>query len=176
MDQLLSRLAQGPGNLQQNDYNDWNQMVGAAPPEQFGRATYDAIREVDPDEYNRHVTPGADGTDPLGALAPQQRSGLAQTLIGELMRRGMGQQDIAQGAGLSGLNPNNMSPNDLASLLQFVQQKEPKAYGRVAAQYKDQPDILQSLLGNKALMSVAMSIGTKLLSDQLGKRLGGFGR
>lgn len=176
MDQILARLSQGPGNLQQNDYEDWNQMVGAAPPEQFGRATYDSITQVDPDEYSRHVTPGVDGTDPIGSLAPQQRTGLAQTLLGELMRRGMGKQDIAQGAGLSDVNPNNMSPMDLASLLQFVQRKEPKAYGRVAAQYQDQPDILQSLLGNKALMSIAATIGTKFITDQLGKRMGGFGR
>lgn len=171
MDQLLSKLAGGPGNLQQNDYDNWNQMVGAAPPDQFGRAAYNAIQQVDPQDYQQHVTPGMGGTDPLGALAPQQRSGLAQSIIGELMRRGMGQQDIAQGAGLSNLNPNNMSPLDLSSLLQFTHQNQPKAYGRVASQYQNQPDILHGLLGNPALMSIAASLGTQLLSNQLGKHI-----
>jgi len=48
---FFDRLAGGPGNLQQGDYQDWNQMVGSAPPDQFGRAAYSAIRQVDPQEY-----------------------------------------------------------------------------------------------------------------------------
>jgi len=171
VDQLLSKLTQGAGNLQQDDYTNWNQMVGAAPPDQFGKAAYNAIQQVNPQDYQQHVTPGVGGTDPLGSLAPQQRSGLAQSIIGELMRRGMGQQDIAQGAGLSGLNPNNMSPMDLSSLLQFTQQTQPKAYGRVAAQYQTQPDILHSLLGNQALMSIVTGLGSQFLSNQIGNHI-----
>jgi hypothetical protein len=45
----------------------------------------------------------------------------------------------------------------------------PKAYGRVAAEYQDEPDILSSLLGNKALMAMAVGLGAKMLSD-LAKR------
>lgn len=164
---LFQRLAQGPNTLQKNDYDNWNEMVGSAPREKFGRAAYDAIRQVDPNEYREHVTPGLGGTDPLGALQGGQRSGLAQALIGELTRRGLGQQDIAQGAGLQSLDPQNMGSNDLANLLQYTQQQQPKAYGRVAAQYQDQPDVLQGLLGNKALMGLVTGIGGKLLMDRM---------
>jgi hypothetical protein len=167
---IFDNLAQGPGgNMQQGNYNDWNQMVGAAPPEQFGRSVYSAISQVDPNEYAQHIQPGVNGTDPLGQLPPQQRTGLAQTVLGELTRRGMDPGQIAGvigGSGLSGLNTGNVNPQDLASLLQWTQQNQPKAFGRVATQYQDQPNVLQSLLGNKALMMAAGAIGAKLLSDQ----------
>jgi hypothetical protein len=167
---FFDRLAQGPGNLQANDFEDWNQMVGAAPPERFGRATYDAIRQVDPQDYYNHTQPGVGGTDPFGGLVPQERTGLAQSILGELLRRGLGQQEISRGAGLGTLDPERMSPQDLASLAQWTQRSQPKAFGRVAAQYQDQPDTLSSLLGNEALMSTLASLGMKLAADQFAKR------
>src|SRR5215210_5024484 len=97
---FFDRLAQGPGNLQQDDYNDWNQMIGSAPREKFGRASYDAIRQVDQRDYYEHTQPGVGGTDPFGNLPGPQRSGLAQTILSELTRRGLGQQDVMRGAGL----------------------------------------------------------------------------
>ena len=111
-----------------------------------------------------------DGTDPLGELPPQRRSDLMRTLLGELQRRGIDQTEISREAGVRGLDPNRVSPNDLASLLQYTQQNHPKAYGRVAAQHQTEPDILQSLLGNEALMGVISSLGTKLVMDQMNKR------
>ena len=57
MNDIFARLAAGPKNLQQKDYDDWNEMVGSAPPEQFGRATYDSIQRVDP-RSGRHRPPG----------------------------------------------------------------------------------------------------------------------
>jgi len=167
---VFDRLAAGPGDQAPPDYADWNQMVGSAPPEQLGRATYDAIRQVEPQEYYRHTQPGVDGTDPLGSLPPPQRTSLAQSVLGELFRRGLGQQEISQGAGVSTLDPSRLSPQDLASLLQWVQREHPKAFGRVAAQHQDEPDLLSRLLGNKALMMAAAAIGAKILSDRAAKR------
>ena len=166
MGNLFDRLAQGPGSMQQQDYNDWNEMVGAAPRERFGRATYDAIRQVDPDDYYRHTQPGIDGTDPFGSLQRGRRSGLVQSMLGELFRRGMGRDEISRSAGLRNLDPDNMSPAEAAMLAQWIQRNHPQAFGRVAAQYQDQPDILQSLLGNKALMLALGGIGAKLLFDR----------
>ncbi len=169
---IFDRLAQGhgPGRLQPDDYQEWNQMVGAAPREQFGRAAYDAVRQVDPQEYYRHTQPGVDGTDPYGALPPQQRSSVGQSMLGELFRRGLGQDDISRGAGVQNLDPSRMSPEDLARVSQWTQQNHPKAYGRVAAEYQDKPDILSSLLGNKALMAMAVGLGAKMLSDRAKRR------
>jgi len=167
---IFDRLAQGPQNLQQQDYDNWNQMVGAAPPERFGRSTYDAIRQVEPQAYYEHTQPGYGGTDPFGSLQPQQRGGLAQSMLGELMRRGLGMDQIMGGAGLRTSDPNRMSPDDLAALSQWTQREHPKAFGRVAAQYQQEPGILQSLLGNKALMMAAAGIGAKILMDRANRR------
>src|SRR5687767_11180732 len=131
MNDLFERLARGPKDIQPKDYDNWNEMVGAAPREKFGRATYDAIRNVPQDDYYNHTQPGAQGTDPLGSLDPNQRGGLAGTLLNELMRRGLGQDDIQQNAGVRNLDPRNMSPEDLARLLQYTQREQPKAFGRV---------------------------------------------
>jgi hypothetical protein len=163
---IFDNLAQGPGNLQAHDYQEWDQMVGAAPPEQFGRAAYNSVRQVDPGDYYQHTQPGIGGTDPFGALEPQQRSGLAGSLLGALFHRGLGQQQVMQGAGLGTLDPNQMSAQDLASLSQWTQQNHPQALGYTAAQYQQQPGILSSLLGNKALMATAAALGAQYLANR----------
>lgn len=38
-------------------------------------------------------------------------------------------------------------------------------FGQVAQQYQQQPDILHSLLGNKALMATAAILGAEYMSD-----------
>jgi hypothetical protein len=163
---IFDSLAQGPGNLQAQDYQDWNQMVGAAPAEQFGRAAYNSARQIDPQDYYQHSQPGVGGTDPFGSLQPQQRSGLAGSLLGSLFNRGVDQQQVMQGTGLGTLDPNQMSPQDLASLSQWTHQNHPQALGYTAAQYQQEPGILSSLLGNKALMMTAAALGAKYLADR----------
>ena len=167
---IFDRLAQGPGQLQQQDYNDWNQMVGAAPPDRFGRAAYNAVRDADPQEYYQHTQPGVGGTDPFGALPGGQRQGLIGSLLNNLLNRGVGQEDIRQGTGLNTLDPSRMSPNDMAALAQWAQQNHPQSFGYTAAQYRDKPDLLQSLLGNKALMAMAIGLGAKILSDRAARQ------
>ncbi len=171
---IFERLAQNPGGMQQQDYQNWNQMVGSAPQGQFGQQAYQAIQQVPPQEYFQHTQPGVGGTDPFGALMPQQRSGLAQSLIGALMGQGVGQPQIGQiigmGGGMAGnqgsFNPSQMSPQQMAALAQYMQQNHPQALGQVAQQYQSQPDVLHSLLGNKALMMLAAGLGAKYLQDR----------
>ena len=163
---ILQRLAQGANALQPQDYDNWNQMVGSAPPDQFGRAVYGSIRQVDPQEYYQHIQPGVGGTDPLGALPQPQRASLAQSLFNVLSQRGYDPNDVAYQVGARTTDPYNMSPNDLASLLQWTHQNQPQAFGYVASQYQNQPDILSSLLGNQALMSALGAIGSQFLSNR----------
>jgi len=163
---IFDNLAQGPGNLQSQDYQEWDQMVGAAPPQQFGHAVSNAVQQISPQDYYQHTQPGINGTDPFGSLQPQQRSGLAESLLGSLFNRGLGQQQIRQGAGVGTLDPSRMSPQDLAAVSQWAQQNHPQAFGYTAAQYQKQPDILSSLLGNKALMAAAATLGAKFLADR----------
>lgn len=173
MDSLFNRLAAGPGNLQQNDYNQWSQTIGSAPPDQFGQATYNAMQQISPQDYYAHTQPGVGGTDPFGMLAPQARSGLAQTLLSSLFNHGANPQQVAQASGMGGagqIDPSQLSPAQLAALTQYAHQNYPQAFGQVAQQYQSQPDILHSLLGNKALMMVVAGLGAKYLSDrQMGR-------
>src|SRR5207248_11210077 len=97
---FFDRLAGGPGNLQQGDYQDWNQMVGSAPQEQFGRAAYGAIQRVDPQEYYQHTQPGIGGTAPFRSPAPPQRGGLAPSLPRSLFNPAVAPQHGMPGAGL----------------------------------------------------------------------------
>jgi len=168
MPNIFDRLSQGmgAGSMQGNDINDWNDMVGSAPRERFGRSVYDGIRQVDPQDYYNHTQPGIGGTDPFGQLQSQERQGLAERMLGELFRRGRGQQDVMQGAGLRNLDPGSMSPAELAQLMQWTQRNDPKAFGRVAAEYQDKPNILESLLGNKGMMLALAGLGVKLMSDR----------
>lgn len=168
MANIFDRLAAGPGNQRrgQSEFDDWNEMVGSAPPEKFGRSAYDAIRQTPSNEYYDHITPGVGGTDPIGDLPEPERQGLAQRVLGELFRRGVGQQDIMRGAGVQSLEPSSMSGLDLSRILGWTQREQPKAYGRVAEQYRDQPNILQSLMGNKAVMAMLVGLGAKMLMNR----------
>ena len=167
---IFDALAQGPGNLQAHDYQEWDQMVGAAPPDQFGQAVSNAVQQVSPQDYYQHSQPGVGGTDPFGSLQPEQRTSLAGSLLGSLFNRGLGQQQITQGTGLGTLDPSRMPPQDLAALAQWMQQNHPEALGATAAQYQQQPGILSSLLSNKALLMAAATLGAKYLADRSRQR------
>ena len=172
---VFDNLAAGPGGNTQDQgqqgggFDNWNEMVGSAPAHQFGQAVQQSIGQIDPEEYANHIQPGVGGTDPLGELAPQQRGGLMQSVLGALGSSG-GLGALQQATGLPNIDPHNMSTQDAANVLQWTHQNQPQVFGQVAQQYQNQPNILQSVLGNKVLMSAAGAIGANLLSSQLQKR------
>jgi hypothetical protein len=166
MSSILERLAAGMGGMQQQDLQQWNQTAGSAPTEQFGRAVFDAVRQVPQQEYYEHTQPGVGGTDPFGALQPDQRTDVIGTLMNVLFNRGVSQQQVMQSAGVNTLDPSQMSPSNMAAVAQWVQRNHPQAFGYTAAQYQQQPDILSSLLGNKALMTAVASLGAAYLANR----------
>jgi hypothetical protein len=60
-----------------------------------------------------------------------------------------------------------VSSADLAKVAEWTQQNQPQAFGYAAAKYQQEPDILSSLLGNKALMSAVMAIGASFLQSKM---------
>ena len=52
---VFNRLVAGPGQLQAQEYDEWNQLVGTAPPEHFGWAAYEAVRQTDPRASYEHT-------------------------------------------------------------------------------------------------------------------------
>ncbi len=169
MSSIFDRLAAGPAGIQQSDYQDWNQMVGPMPPDQFAQHATSAMQQVDPGDYYHHTQPGVGGTDPFGALAPHERSGLAQSLIGALTGSGVSQQAISQGTGIGQIDPRTMSPQQLAGMAQWMQQNHPGALGQAASQYQQQPGMVSSLLGNHAVMGLGASLGASYLANRMGR-------
>ena len=167
MSNVFDRLARGPQDDQPPQFDDWNQMVGAAPREKFQGAATQAVRQLNPQEYYDHTQSGVGDTDPLGSLASGQRAGLAQTLIGALLGQGLGQSEISRAAGLSNLDPQQMTPHELAGLAQYMQREQPDALAQAAADNQNEPGLLESLLGNKALLALAAGLGAKMLSDHV---------
>jgi hypothetical protein len=153
---------------QSPDFERWNQLIGTAPREDVEEAVTHAARRVDPQEYYEHITPGVRGTDPLGELGGGALGRLASSLIGNLMgRSGIDARRLPQQVpGLHTTDPQQMSPQEVASLANYLRQHHPEAFGRTAAELGQQePGLLQHLLGNKALMLAAAGLAAKFLAD-----------
>jgi len=165
MSTMFDRLAQGAGGLSQTDLEQWKQSAGSAPAQQFGQAVTTAIKQVPAEEYYAHTEPGVSGTDPFAALNTGDLSGLAGTILGALAGKGVTAEQVGQQTGVPQIDPGNINPDQMAQVVQWLQQNHPEIFGQVAQQYQQQPDILHSLLGNKALMAAAVALGAKYMND-----------
>jgi hypothetical protein len=174
--QSVERFAREQANFedpQSPDFQRWNQLVGAAPPEDVREAMTYAAQRVDSQEYYEHITPGVRGTDPLGELSGGALGRLASGLLGNLMGRSAAdaRQLAQQAPGLHTTDPQQMSPQEVASLANYLRQHHPEAFGRAAAELGQQePGLLQRLLGNKALMLAAAGLAAKFLADRARSR------
>jgi hypothetical protein len=168
--QQAQRFANGQANLQDpnsQDFQNWSQMVGSAPPQVTQQAFTQAAQQVNPQEYQQHITPGVGGTNPLGGLGQGALGMIAGTLMNNLGGSGGPSGILGMIPGLQATNPQQMGPQDVAQLASYMQQNHPQAFGQAAAQIgQQQPDLLHSLLGNKALMLAAAGIGAKVLQDR----------
>jgi hypothetical protein len=168
----VERLARGEADFddpQSPDVAHWHALVGAAPPEAVQDAVAQAARRVDPQEYAEHITPGVRGTDPLGALGGGALSTLAGRLLGSLT--GGDDADPEQlrqrVPGLHTADPQRMSPQEVAGLADYLRQHHPEAFGRAAAQLgREEPGLLQQLLGNKVLLMAAAGLAGTFLADR----------
>ncbi len=158
-------MYQNQGNPGGIDRQQWSQQVGSVPPEQFRQAVSNAVQQVPANEYQNHMQ-----QQPIANLAPQQQSSLAQTLISALTNRGVSQQQLSQSTGVQNFDPSQMTPQQIAAVLQYAQQNHPQALGHVATQYQNQPDVLHSILGNKALLAAGAALGLGLLTGQIGRK------
>jgi outer membrane lipoprotein SlyB len=175
---------------QPNDEQDMGQLMGGVPQDAFHQHASNALSQVDPQEYQNHIMPGVGGTNPLGSLGKGMLGSLAGSLVGNMlggqMGGGMGSLagslagsmaggQMAQGgigglASMLGLNhtdPHQMDEQDVAKLAAHAQQNNPGALAATAAHYQNQPNVLQSLLGNKALLMAGAGLAAGVMSGQL---------
>ncbi len=156
---------QPPRQWNQQQRQQWNQHMNSVPPGQFNQAVTQQVQQMDPQEYQNHMQ-----TQPVQNLPQNQMVGLAQSLLSSLFNQGASQQQIQQQTGIPNLDPSRLTPQQISQLLQYAQQNHPQAMGQVATQYKNQPDVLHTILGNKALLGAAAALGMGLLSGQIQRK------
>ena len=176
MGELLGRLAGVQGNLHDpssHESQGLQQMMRNMNPGDLTAVLSQATRGVPQQEYHDHITPGVGGTNPLGSLG----SGGMATLASALMRHLGGGGAGGGGGGLGGLagmipglstqDPQRMNDHDVAALARYTQANHPDAFASAAAEAgRQDPGILQQLLGNAALRSAAMSLASKYLGGR----------
>jgi hypothetical protein len=177
--QVLGRFMGGGAdfnNGQSQDHQHFGQMMGQASDDDLASTFSHAARGVDAREYRDHVTPGVGGTDPLGSLGGGGLGTIASALLGQMGGGQMGAGQAGDGGmssllgripGLSHTDPNRMNAQEVAALADYTRQHHPDAFGRAATQVSRQdPGMLQQLLGNKAKMAAAAAMASKFLGGR----------
>lgn len=68
-------------------------------------------------------------------------------------------------------DPRQMTPDEVARMADYLKTHHPDAFGRAASELgQRQPNLLEALLGNKALMMGAAVLGAKILGDLAAQR------
>ena len=121
------------------------QYLGKLPDDKFQEAARNAVTQV----------------------PPQERAGLLGTLMGALGGTGSaggggGLGDIASMLGLGSTDPNKMSPDDAAKLMNYARKEQPGALQQTVAQ---KPWFMKAL-GNPIVMGALAAAAAKLLSSQ----------
>jgi hypothetical protein len=121
------------------------QYLGKLPDDKFQEAARNAVTQV----------------------PPQERAGLLGTLMGALGGAGSaggggGLGDIASMLGLGSTDPNKMSPDDAAKLMNYARKEQPGALQQTVAQ---KPWFMKAL-GNPIVMGALAAAAAKLLSSQ----------
>ena len=84
---------------------------------------------------------------------------------GQAAQGGIG--GLANMLGLSQTDPQQMNEQDVAKLAAHAQQNNPGALATTAAQYQNQPNVLQGLLGNKGLLLAGAGLAAAAMSGNL---------
>ena len=121
------------------------QYLGKLPDDKFREAARNAVTQV----------------------PPQERAGLLGTLMGALSGAGSaggggGLGDIASMLGLGSTDPNKMSPDDAAKLMNYARKEQPEALQQTVAQ---KPWLIKAM-GNPIVMGALAAAAAKLLSSQ----------
>ena len=121
------------------------QYLGKLPDDKFQEAARNAVTQV----------------------PPQERAGLLGTLMGALGGAGSaggggGLGDIESMLGLGSTDPNKMSPDDAAKLMNYARKEQPGALQQTVAQ---KPWFMKAL-GNPIVMGALAAAAAKLLSSQ----------
>jgi hypothetical protein len=164
----LKQLADGEGNFDEQtspDQTTLQDLIKRIDPQQLQQILAQAARQIDPQEYSNHVTPGVDGTDPLGKLKAGGLAAIATVLLNHLKQAGSksGTQ-VDRIPGVQTTDPNDMNSDDVAAVARYTQQNHPEAFGKAAAEIgQKQPGLLHSFLGKAAMAVTAAALASHFI-------------
>lgn len=147
--QYHDRFVSNHPNDREFDNNTYHQAatqyLGKLPDDQFHDAARNAVTQA----------------------PPQERAGLLGTLMGALggtgnAAAGGGLSGIASLLGLGSTDPNKMSPDDAAKVMDYARKEQPGALQQTVAQ---KPWLMQAM-GNPIVIGALTMAATKLLSGQ----------
>ena len=86
-EQEVNRMANGQGNFDDPnspDHDRFGKMLGHASPDDLQSAIGQATAQTSADDFANHVTPGVNGTNPLGDVGKGGLATIASALVGQL--------------------------------------------------------------------------------------------
>jgi hypothetical protein len=164
----LKRLSAGKGNFEDQNSPDQDalqEMVKSIDPKQLQQVFGKTARQIDPEDYSDHVTPGVGGTDPLGKLGAGGLGTIASVLLSRLKEAGaaIGTQQSKSPA-LQTTDPKQMSADEVAAMARYAQQNHPEAFGKAATDISQkEPALLHSFLGKAALAVTAAALASHFI-------------
>ncbi len=155
----LQRLSGGKVNVDDPNSPDMQHvqdMVKNVDPDKLREIFAKCAQKIDPQQYSDHVTPGAGGTNPLGALPAAGLGAIASVLVNCLKKSGAGggasESPLDEVPGLQTTDPKQMDADDVAAVARYTQANHPDAFGQAASQIaQKQPGLMHSFLGKAAL-------------------------
>jgi hypothetical protein len=148
--QYHDRFVSNHANDREFDNNTYHQAatqyLGKLPDDQFHDAARNAVTQ----------------------MPPQERAGLLGTLMGALGGTGGGDGGgggiggLAKMLGLGSTDPNQMSPDDAAKVMNYARKEQPDALRQTVA---EKPWFMKAL-GNPIVMGALTVAAAKLLSGQ----------
>jgi len=164
---FLQQLANGIMPSQGYAAPEVQQFINQVPQQQFQQYAQQGISQTAPQDYSNHITPGVGGTNPLGGLGSGVLGSLAGSLMGHLMSGQGNSPGMANQMGTQTTDPQQMNEQDVSQMAQYAQQHNPGALATTAAQYQNKPDVVQAVLGNKALTIALGGLAAAAMAGKL---------
>ena len=166
----LQNMANGQGdfsNPASADHAQLNTMVSQAPPGVLGEIFSKVAGQMNPQQYAAHVTPGVNGTNPLGGLESAALGMVASTLMSKLAGGGVSSSSLlSRIPGLGTTDPSQMNASQVAQVAQYAQQNHPNLFGQATAEVaQQQPGVLGALLGHAGLSQGAAALASHFLQN-----------
>lgn len=164
LDGLVQQFLGGGGEslMGQELHGGVGQMIDQAPNHQVNSAVGDALGNLGPEGLAQSVFQAAEHS------TPQQRNGLADTLMQAVSRGGGSPSDVLSQLGIGG---SQMGPGELAQLAQHVAGNHPGALSQVLGDALNQQGSgggsgggIMQLLGNPMVRQVGMQLAQKAFS------------